>query len=65
MGATGNKGAVCLRFQFGDQSIIILNCHLASGGSQDKQRTDQLGKIFQTAFENNLRNRGMTVENHT
>jgi len=64
LGATGNKGAVCLRFQLGDQAIMIFNCHLVSGRRKDQQRTEQLAKIFGTAFQNNLRNRGMAVENH-
>ena len=43
---------------------MLINCHLASGGSKDQQRTMQLVKIFENAFQSNLRNRGMTVENH-
>lgn len=40
LGATGNKGAVCLRFQLGDQAIMIFNCHLVSGRRKDQQRTE-------------------------
>ncbi len=64
MGTTGNKGAICLRFQLDDQAIMLINCHLISGRRRDQQRMDQLGKIFEQAFINNLRNRGMAIENH-
>ena len=30
-GQTGNKGAVCVRFEIDLQSIMIINCHLLSG----------------------------------
>jgi hypothetical protein len=35
MGATGNKGAVCIRFQIEEQTIMIINCHLMSGRRKD------------------------------
>ena len=63
-GVTGNKGAVCLRFEIENQPIMIINCHLTSGGSKDIQRTEQLMKIFDQAFQNNLRNRRMTIDFH-
>jgi len=31
LGRAGNKGAVCLRFEIGEQSIMIINAHLSSG----------------------------------
>lgn len=37
-GATGNKGAVCIRFQIDDQSIMAINCHLVSGRRREDQR---------------------------
>jgi hypothetical protein len=43
---------------------MIINCHLLSGRRRDQQRMEQLGKIFEQAFLNNLRNRGMAIENH-
>ena len=43
---------------------MIINCHLSSGGSKDLQRTEQLMKIFDQAFQNNLRNRRMTIDFH-
>lgn len=54
-GVTGNKGAVCIRFEIENQGFMVINCHLASGGSKDNQRTEQLMKIFDQAFEKNLR----------
>lgn len=54
-GVGGNKGAVCIRFEISGQGFMVINCHLASGGSKDNQRTEQLMKIFDTAFEKNLR----------
>ena len=46
MGTTGNKGAVCLRFQIDGQAIMIINSHLISGRRRDEQQTGQLAKIF-------------------
>lgn len=63
-GVGGNKGAVCIRFEISGQGFMVINCHLASGGSKDGQRTEQLMKIFDTAFEKNLRQRRMTIINH-
>jgi hypothetical protein len=37
-GSTGNKGAVLLRFEIGEQSFMIFNCHLLSGRRRDGQR---------------------------
>mmetsp|Transcript_16961 Transcript_16961/g.26122 ORF Transcript_16961/g.26122 Transcript_16961/m.26122 type:complete len:255 (-) Transcript_16961:149-913(-) len=64
-GTAGNKGAVCIRFEIGDQSIMLINCHLASGREKDKERMNQMATIFKSAFAKNLRNRGMTVEKHS
>lgn len=61
---TGNKGAVCIRFEIDDQAFMVINCHLVSGRRKEKERNEQIAKIFETAFVNNLRNRGMTVESH-
>lgn len=63
-GVGGNKGAVCIRFEIENQGFMVINCHLASGGSKDNQRTEQLMKIFDCAFEKNLRQRKMTVIHH-
>lgn len=43
---------------------MAINCHLISGRRRDGQRLEQLGKIFEYAFQNHLRNRGMTIEKH-
>lgn len=63
-GVGGNKGAVCIRFEIEGQGFMVINCHLASGGSKDSQRTEQLMKIFDSAFEKNLRHRRMTIIHH-
>ena len=39
-GATGNKGAVCVRFQLDDQRIMAINCHLISGRRREEQRNE-------------------------
>ena len=30
-GMTGNKGAVCIRFEIENQGFMVINCHLSSG----------------------------------
>ena len=40
LGRAGNKGAVCLRFKIDDQSIMIMNCHLSSGMTNDQERIE-------------------------
>ena len=37
-GATGNKGAVCIRFQVDNQAFMAINCHLVSGRRREDQR---------------------------
>ena len=44
---------------------MIINCHLVSGRRREQQRNEQIAKIFELAFEKNLRNRGMTVDTHS
>jgi endonuclease/exonuclease/phosphatase family metal-dependent hydrolase len=64
MGYTGNKGAVCVRFEIDNQNLMFINCHLMSGRRKDTQRLEQLGSILKASFANNLRQRGMGIENH-
>ena len=45
-GATGNKGAVCIRFQIDDQSFMAINCHLVSGRRREDKRNEMIAKIF-------------------
>lgn len=63
-GTTGNKGAVCIRFQIDNQTFMAINCHLVSGRRREGQRNEMIGKIFENAFEGHLKDRGMAVENH-
>jgi hypothetical protein len=50
-GSTGNKGAVAVRMQLDDTSIMFMNCHLMSGKSKGKYRVDELNYIFDNAFK--------------
>ena len=43
---------------------MAINCHLVSGRRREDKRNEMIAKIFESAFENNLRNRGMAVEHH-
>ncbi|KAI9889689.1 MAG: hypothetical protein M1814_005090 [Vezdaea aestivalis] len=48
-GLTGNKGAIIIRFLFDDSSICFLNCHLAAGQDQSKQRNIDLAAILESS----------------
>lgn len=61
LGATGNKGAVCVRFQIDDQAVMFINCHLVSGRRRDPQRTAMIAAIFKSAFS---KNKAFAIENH-
>lgn len=37
-GNSGNKGAVTIRFNFDDASLVFMNCHLSSGQSAVSER---------------------------
>ncbi len=50
-GSSGNKGAVIVRFNLDDTSILLMNCHLMSGKNKGKQRTDEINFIFDNAFK--------------
>jgi len=63
-GSSGNKGAVIVRFNLDDTSVMLMNCHLMSGKNKGTQRTDELNFIFDNAFKNESRNRKYSVENH-
>jgi hypothetical protein len=39
-GNTGNKGAVCIRFQIDDQQFMAINCHLVSGRRREGKRNE-------------------------
>ncbi|KAJ5050942.1 uncharacterized protein L3040_002809 [Drepanopeziza brunnea f. sp. 'multigermtubi'] len=45
-GHHGNKGALIVRFVLDDTSMCFVNCHLAAGQSQSKDRTADLAAIF-------------------
>jgi hypothetical protein len=35
-GSSGNKGAVLVRFNIDDTSVMLMNCHLMSGKNKGK-----------------------------
>ena len=50
MGYTGNKGAICIRFNYLDTSICIINCHLAAHKSKIKNRNEQIKSILKQSI---------------
>lgn len=56
-GSSGNKGAVIIRFNLDDTSVLLMNCHLMSGKNKGTMRTDELNFIFDNAFKTEARNR--------
>lgn len=49
-GYTGNKGAICLRFDYHNSSILIINCHLAAHKSKIKSRNEHIKSILKQAI---------------
>jgi synaptojanin len=41
-GQGGNKGSVAVRFNFDDSTFAFMNCHLASGQNEIKERLSDL-----------------------
>ena len=56
-GSAGNKGAVIVRFNIDDTSVLLMNCHLMSGKNKGSKRTDELNFIFDNAFKSESKNR--------
>ncbi|AEY97456.1 FAFL228Wp [Eremothecium gossypii FDAG1] len=44
-GITGNKGAVAIRFEYGNTSFCFVNCHLAAGISNTEERRSDYESI--------------------
>lgn len=65
-GKLGNKGSVMIRFNIYDTSVVIWNCHLASGDSQIAARCSQLEDIQQRGFQQDVvgRPKSYTVDDH-
>ena len=62
-GYTGNKGAVCMRFDYLDTSICIVNCHLAPHKSKLNSRSEHVRSILkQTLFTVN--NKHLKIYEH-
>ena len=62
-GYTGNKGAVCNRFEYLNSSICIINCHLAAHKANVKNRNKHVREILnQTIF--NIDNRELKIYEH-
>ncbi|RDL36447.1 uncharacterized protein BP5553_05799 [Venustampulla echinocandica] len=47
-GLHGNKGALVLRFLLDDTSLCLINCHLAAGQSQTKDRNHDITAILES-----------------
>ncbi|CAG8559405.1 7304_t:CDS:2, partial [Acaulospora morrowiae] len=45
-GYHGNKGSIATRFVYKDSSICFVNCHLAAGQAQIKERNTDVGNIL-------------------
>ncbi|CAB4419932.1 unnamed protein product [Rhizophagus irregularis] len=45
-GLHGNKGSIATRFIYDDSSICFVNCHLAAGQTQIKERNTDVAKIL-------------------
>lgn len=56
-GSSGNKGAVIIRFNLDDTSVLLMNCHLMSGKNKGNMRTDELNFIIDNAFKTEGKNR--------
>ena len=48
-GLHGNKGALIIRFVLDDTSLCFINCHLAAGQSQTKDRNNDISTILESA----------------
>lgn len=46
-GLTGNKGAIVIRFVLDDSSLCFINCHLAAGQTQTKDRNADISSILE------------------
>lgn len=51
-GYTGNKGALCMRFEYFDSSFIIINSHLAAHKSKVKSRNEHIMSILKKTVFN-------------
>jgi len=49
-GNAGNKGAVALRFDLDDTSLMFINCHLMSGRRKGARRLEEVKTILENAF---------------
>ncbi|KAF7899089.1 uncharacterized protein EAF01_008302 [Botrytis porri] len=47
-GLHGNKGALILRFMLDDTSMCFINCHLAAGQTQTKDRNTDISTILES-----------------
>lgn len=47
-GHYGNKGAILARFVIDDSSVCIVNCHLAAGQNQRRERDKDVADILET-----------------
>ena len=50
-GQSGNKGAVAIRFNYNDSSIVFINCHLTSGQNKVPERLEDLRDIYRKVYD--------------
>ena len=62
-GYTGNKGAICIRFDYFDTSVCVVNCHLAAHKSKINNRNEHVRSILkQTLF--NVNGKDLKIYEH-
>lgn len=49
-GRSGNKGALVIRFVLDDSSVCFINCHLAAGQTQTKDRNHDITTILESSI---------------
>lgn len=50
-GTVGNKGAVVIKFNVDDTSLVFINVHMEAGGKATKERLANLTEFHQKAFQ--------------
>lgn len=46
-GYAGNKGAICIRFDYNNSSVCVINCHFAAFKSKVKKRNEQVKAVLE------------------
>ncbi|CAD6443352.1 357d7e47-23fa-46b4-997c-d78e43c8742c [Sclerotinia trifoliorum] len=61
-GLHGNKGALILRFVLDDTSMCFINCHLAAGQTQTKDRNTDISMILESQVLPAERDHGVRID---